>query len=221
MLPGRRIVLAGCGPLLLLVASKVLAAGGAIVAIADLAGPADWLATLPRVLRRPGLAMRGAGWAVTIGRARVPVHFRHGVRAATGRDRVRARRDRPGRSIGAPAAGSTIALEADALAVGHGLVPGAEIPRLAPRRHDLRSPARRMGAAGGRIRTHQPSRTLCGRRRRGHPGCRAGPACGRTRRTDGGARRRPHCGRDIRARGRDNRRASARPMRRSRTPWRA
>ena len=130
MLPGRRIVLAGCGPLLLLVASKVLAAGGAIVAIADLAGPADWLATLPRVLRRPGLAMRGAGWAVTIGRARVPVHFRHGVRAATGPDRVERVEIGPVDRSGAPAAGSTIALEADALAVGHGLVPGAEIPRL-------------------------------------------------------------------------------------------
>ena len=100
MLPGRRIVLAGCGPLLLLVASKVLAAGGEIAAIADLAGPADWLSTLPPTLRRPRLAMRGARWAVAIGRARVPVYFRHGVRAAKGRDRVESRRNRPGRSFG-------------------------------------------------------------------------------------------------------------------------
>ena len=43
MLPGRRIVLAGCGPLLLLVASKVLAAGGEIAA----ARAAAWRASPP------------------------------------------------------------------------------------------------------------------------------------------------------------------------------
>jgi thioredoxin reductase/bacterioferritin-associated ferredoxin len=130
MLPGRRLVLAGCGPLLLLVAAKVLAVGGEIAAIADLASPADWLSTLPRALRRPHLALRGAGWAAAIGRSRVPIHFRHGVRAAIGRDRVESVEIGPLDRSGAPAAGNTISLEVDALAVGHGLVPGAEIPRL-------------------------------------------------------------------------------------------
>ena len=130
MLPGRRIVLAGCGPLLLVVASKVLAAGGEIAAIADLAGPADWLSTLPPTLRRPRLAMRGARWAVAIGKARVPVYFRHGVHAAKGRDRVDSVEIGPVDRSGAPAAGNTISLEVDTLVVGHGLVPGGEIPRL-------------------------------------------------------------------------------------------
>ena len=130
MLPGRRIVLAGCGPLLLLVASKVLAVGGEIAAIADLASPADWLITLPRALRRPPLAIRGVGWAVGIGRSRVPIYFRHGVRTATGRDRIESVEIGPLDRSGAPAAGNTISIEVDALAVGHGLVPGAEIPQL-------------------------------------------------------------------------------------------
>jgi len=130
MLPGRRIVLAGCGPLLLSVAAKVLAAGGEIAAIADLASPADWLMTLPRVLRSWHLAVRGGRWAVDIGRSRVPVYFRHGIRAAIGRDRIESVEIGPLTRSCAPAAGKTISLEVDALAVGHGLVPGAEIPQL-------------------------------------------------------------------------------------------
>ena len=100
MLPGRRIVLAGCGPLLLLVASKVLAAGGEIAAIADLAGPADWLSTLPPTLRRPRLAMRGARWAVAIGRGARAGLFPPWCSRRKGTGSRRVGRDRPGRSFG-------------------------------------------------------------------------------------------------------------------------
>jgi NAD(P)H-nitrite reductase large subunit len=60
----------------------------------------------------------------------VPIYFRHGVRAAIGRDRIESVEIRPLDRSGAPAAGNIISLEVDALAVGHGLVPGAEIPQL-------------------------------------------------------------------------------------------
>lgn len=130
MLPGRRVVIAGCGPLLAVVAAKVAAAGGEIAAIVDRAAPVDWLAALPGLARRPRFVQRGLGWLLSIGRARVPLHFRHAVVAAEGDARVaRVRIARVDRH-GAQRKGAEQTLDIDTLVVGHGLVPGAEIPRL-------------------------------------------------------------------------------------------
>ena len=130
MVPGRRVVVAGCGPLLASVAAKIVAAGGEIAAVVDLARPSDWLKAAPGLMRRPRLLRRGLGWALDIGRARVPVYFGHGVRKAEGSARVDSvvigRVDR----TGVPAGGADTSFDVDVLVVGHGLVPGAEVPRL-------------------------------------------------------------------------------------------
>lgn len=129
-LPGRRVVVAGCGPLLAVVAAGILKAGGEVAAIADLAGPSDWLRALPALASQPRLLARGAGWALKIGTARVPVHFRHGIRRAEGDEALARVILAPVDASGAFVAGAERGIEADALCVGHGLVPGAEIPRL-------------------------------------------------------------------------------------------
>src|SRR4051794_15863321 len=46
-LPGRRVVVAGCGPLLLAVAASILKGGGKVAAVIDLASRSEWLAALP------------------------------------------------------------------------------------------------------------------------------------------------------------------------------
>lgn len=129
-LPGRRVVVAGCGPLLAVVAAGILKAGGDVAAIADLAGPSDWLRALPALASQPRLLARGAGWALKIGTARVPVLFRHGVRRAEGGEALSRVVLAPVDADGAFRDGADRALKADALCVGHGLVPGAEVPRL-------------------------------------------------------------------------------------------
>lgn len=145
MLPGRRTVVAGCGPLLAAVAAKIVAAGGTVAALVDLAGPADWMAVAPRLARRPRLLRQGLGWMLRIGLARVPVHFRHAVVAAEGAEAVEQVVIAPVDAAGAPVAGPRHRIAADALAVGHGLVAGAEIPRL------LRAALRFDALAGGWI----------------------------------------------------------------------
>jgi thioredoxin reductase/bacterioferritin-associated ferredoxin len=129
-LPGRRVIVAGCGPLLAAVAAGIVKAGGEVVAIADLAGPGDWLKALPSMASRPRLLAQGFGWALRLAGRRVPIHFRHGVRSADGEERLSSVRLGPVSADGAPSAGREIVLEADALCVGHGLVPGAEISKL-------------------------------------------------------------------------------------------
>lgn len=137
MAPGRRIVVAGCGPLLAAVAAKLAKAGVTVVAVADLSGPADWLRAIPGLATRPDLLATGLGWAIRLGRARIPVLFRHTVRAAEGNDAVERIRLAPVDADGAPTGDGTW-FDADALCVGHGLLPGAEITRLlqAPHRFD-------------------------------------------------------------------------------------
>ena len=130
MLPGGRCVIAGCGPLLAAVAAKVAAGGGDIAAVVDLAGASDWLESVPALARRPRLLTRGIGWAIEIGRKRVPVYFRHGIRSASGSDRIERVRIGPVDAARVPLQSGGMEIAADVLVVGHGLVPGAEIPRL-------------------------------------------------------------------------------------------
>lgn len=129
-LPGRRVVVAGCGPLLAVVAAGILKEGGEVAAIADLAGREDWLRALPALASQPRLLARGAGWALKIGSARVPVLFRHAVRAAEGEEALARVRLAPVDGAGAFTEGPERVFAVDGLCVGHGLVPGAEVTRV-------------------------------------------------------------------------------------------
>ena len=138
MIPGRRIVVAGCGPLLVAVAAKVVQAGGEIAALVDLASPGEWLKALPKLASRPGLLAEGLAWAVTIGRRRVPVFFRHAVlraEAGSGDDSLGRVVIAPVDALGRSRPGRERSFDVDCLLVGHGLVPGSDVPRLLRAKH--------------------------------------------------------------------------------------
>jgi thioredoxin reductase/bacterioferritin-associated ferredoxin len=136
MIPGRRCVIAGCGPLLIAVAAKVVATGGDVVAVVDLAAASEWLTALRKLSVRPRLLARGLGWFLQIRRARIPVYFRHTIAAAEGDECLRrvaiAPVDRSGKTVG----GVTREFDVDTLVVGHGLVPACEVPRILRARLD-------------------------------------------------------------------------------------
>ncbi len=109
--PGRRVLIAGYGPLLAGVAAGVLRRGGQVAAVADLAPSRGWLARL----RHP----------------RVPILHRTAVTevkpAAAGLDVAVGRIDAAGHALaGSPQRRFAV----DALVVGHGLVPATDITRL-------------------------------------------------------------------------------------------
>ena len=128
--------MAGCGPLLLAVANGILKAGGEVAAVLDLASRSDWLRTLPSLAARPDLLWQGARWQLALRKAGVPVLYRHGiesVEALADGFSIRARQvDAAGAAV---ASASSRAFEADAVAVGHGLVPGTDVTRLLRARH--------------------------------------------------------------------------------------
>jgi NADPH-dependent 2,4-dienoyl-CoA reductase/sulfur reductase-like enzyme len=126
VLPGRRVVVAGVGPLLYAVAAKVLAGGGQVAAVVDAATRGEWLRALPALAARPDLLAQGAGWRAGLLAARVPVLHGAQITAAEG-DGVLAR-VRVGPRV----------FDADALCVGHGLVPATEATRTYRARHEHR-----------------------------------------------------------------------------------
>ncbi|MCC7427407.1 MAG: FAD-dependent oxidoreductase [Alphaproteobacteria bacterium] len=136
MLPGRRTVVAGVGPLLYAVAASILKGGGQVAAVVDAASLGEWLSALPAMASRTDLLRRGAAWQLKIRRAGVPMLYRHAVRSVAGEGSVSAVTAGPVDAEGHPVAGAERRFEADSLAVGHGLIPGTEVTRLLRARHD-------------------------------------------------------------------------------------
>lgn len=138
-LPGTATVVAGCGPLLALVAASILKGGGRVVAVVDLAGPGEWFANLRVMASRPRLLARGLGWMRAIRAAGAPYLFRHAVVEARGGDAVDEVLVAPVDGDGRPRPGrGHRAFKVDSLTVGHGLVPTNEVTRLLGARHVYR-----------------------------------------------------------------------------------
>ena len=121
---GPRIVFAGTGPLLYLVAWQYASHGAQVVAVLDTAPPGAQQAALPQLLARPGVAARGAYFLARLRLAGVAVH--HGVRLlrAQGVDRVTALHWRR-------ADGHEQRSTCDAIATGHGLRSETQLADLA------------------------------------------------------------------------------------------
>lgn len=135
VLPGRRIVVAGSGPLLLLVASKILAAGGEVAAVVDAAPRASWFGRLGAMTARPDLMAKGAAWLLQLLKARIPIHSSAAIRAIHGTDGVASVEIGPVGADWRPTHGPARVIEADAVCLGFGLLPSTEITRLLGARH--------------------------------------------------------------------------------------
>ncbi|KQU51172.1 FAD/NAD(P)-binding oxidoreductase [Bosea sp. Leaf344] len=120
LVPAGRIVLAGCGPLLYLLAGQLAAAGATIVAVLDTTPRRNWraaIAAFPDFLRSPYLAKGLALMAKA--RARLP--FRNGVTdlSAEGEDRVTGVRVTRG--------GASETIACDTLLLHQGVIPGVNL----------------------------------------------------------------------------------------------
>ena len=129
--PGKRVVVAGAGPLLAAVAAGVVKAGAEVAAVVDVNGPASWLAAAPALGLRPRLAAQGAGWVLRLLRARVPFHFRATAVRALGDRRLEAVEIAPvdGGARSRPHT-AAMTIDCDTLCIGHGLAPATELPRV-------------------------------------------------------------------------------------------
>jgi NADPH-dependent 2,4-dienoyl-CoA reductase/sulfur reductase-like enzyme len=122
VLPGREVVVAGAGPLLLPVSAALARAGAGLVAVCDAGDPLRWLAGGPRGLPA-GKVAEAAAWVATLARHGHTVRPRTAAVRARGDGRVEevelARLDARWRVV----PGSERWVAADALVTSHGFVP--------------------------------------------------------------------------------------------------
>jgi D-hydroxyproline dehydrogenase subunit alpha len=113
---GKRVVVAGSGPLLLAVAALLRARGARVLAVAEQAGPAALLALAPGLLSRPRLLVQALPWIT------LPLRAGAWVTRAEGGGRLERVHLRTG-------SGNRV-LEADFLACGFGLVPNLDLAQM-------------------------------------------------------------------------------------------
>ena len=87
--PGRRILVAGTGPFLLVVADQLQRAGAEVVGVVEAARTAEFLSALPRLLGHPVLLGQGLGYLYRLRRAGIPIFRGHVVVEARGESEVR------------------------------------------------------------------------------------------------------------------------------------
>ncbi|QCO06197.1 FAD-dependent oxidoreductase [Azospirillum argentinense] len=134
--PGRRVVIAGNGPLNLQLACELVEGGVTVAAVLESAprpSPAHWRALWTAVRSAPGLIGDGARYLLRLRRAGVPVLWSHGViaaeGAAEGAERLERVRYAPLGADGAPRLAEAVSVPADALCLGYGFIPSTEIAR--------------------------------------------------------------------------------------------
>jgi NADPH-dependent 2,4-dienoyl-CoA reductase/sulfur reductase-like enzyme len=129
-LPQGRVLLAGTGPLLLVVAAQYARAGADIVAVAESASSGSLLRHIPALLGSPGLMLRGASYRLSLALRLVPWHARTIVLRIEGRTKVEAAVLATLDPQGQIRPGSEWRVACDMVLLGYGLVPALELPRL-------------------------------------------------------------------------------------------
>ena len=131
ILPGKRVLLAGSGPLLLPAAAKLAELGAEVVGVLEATHPGAWLPYAPAAWGQWDRFGEGWHYLQAMRRAHIPYRFGRTVVAAEGEGRVEravvARLDAQGR----PLPGSTETIPVDALCVSFGFTPNIELAQLA------------------------------------------------------------------------------------------
>jgi thioredoxin reductase/bacterioferritin-associated ferredoxin len=122
LLPGRRFLFAGTGPLLLVVAAQYAEAGAEVVAVAEAAGTAALASHASALLSAPGLIADGLRYRWTLFRRRIPWLAPAVLARVDGSGEVESA------TIAVPGAERTFAV--DTVCIGYGLVPAVELLQL-------------------------------------------------------------------------------------------
>ncbi len=140
VVPGRRVLVAGNGPLNVQVAAELVRAGTTVVGLAELAprfSPRRAGAAARMLALAPDLIRDGLGYQATLRRAGIPTLYRTALVRAEGDRRVErgqvARIDDEGR----PVAGSERWFDVDAICMGYGFLSSSELSRAAGCRHTI------------------------------------------------------------------------------------
>jgi thioredoxin reductase len=127
VLPGRTVVVAGTGPLLMPVAVGLAAAGADVAALVESADPKAFARHAATLAAHPGKFVEGARYASQLLRYRVPLAMRHSVVAAHGEGALEAVTIASLDPAGRVRPGTERRIPCDTLAVGHGMLPHTDL----------------------------------------------------------------------------------------------
>lgn len=130
LLPGRRFLFAGTGPLLLVVAAQYAEAGAEIVAVADAARMLSLAGQIPGLLSAPALLRDGLRYRWSLLRRRIPWLSQSQLLRVEGHGQVESASIIEVDASGRRRAGSERRFEVDTVCVGYGLVPSVELLQL-------------------------------------------------------------------------------------------
>ena len=134
--PGHRVLLAGTGPLQLVVANQMLNAGMDVVALAESTSMLGAWRYLPGLLSRPDLIKQGLTYMYRLKRAGVQMLRSHALRRIQGDGEVKAAVVGPVDSRGYPVPGNEKTYAVDTVCIGYGLIPTIWLTSLLGCRHD-------------------------------------------------------------------------------------
>ncbi len=128
LLPGKRILVTGTGPLLLPVAASLAEAGAKVVALLDTASMLDgWQQGLFGLWGQWNRLREAWGYIRMLRRHRVPVRFRHAILKARGHAAVEAAVIGRVDSHGRPVPGTEQELAVDTICCGYGFTPNTSL----------------------------------------------------------------------------------------------
>ncbi|MBV7334735.1 NAD(P)/FAD-dependent oxidoreductase [Chloroflexi bacterium TSY] len=131
ILPGKRILVGGSGPLLLAAAAGLVKAGADVVAVLDAAGLFDGTKRSPLAFWGQWGRLREAwDYARTLQRAGVPVHFGQTIFQAQGDGQVETARYGPVDADGRPHHSKSKTIELDTICAAHGFLPNIALTRM-------------------------------------------------------------------------------------------
>jgi thioredoxin reductase len=131
-IPGKKIIIAGCGPLLLVVAYYTLKLGGKIEAIIDTNSKWTWLKNFIFLFSNIPLFIKGFKWILKILLCRIPIYSNCTVTSAENNNDFL---NVEIKNLNNIENSKSIKLQCDTLCVGHGLIPSTDFSRLMNAHH--------------------------------------------------------------------------------------
>jgi thioredoxin reductase len=128
LLPGRRVLLAGLGPLQLSLADLLLKVGAEVVCVAEAANPLEGWRYLPNFWGHWERLREAYTYAQTLRRHRVPLLLNHAIVEARGSDHVESATMARLDGNGVPLPGTERAFEVDTICLGYGFLPSFQLP---------------------------------------------------------------------------------------------
>lgn len=137
--PGARVVVAGCGPFLLPVATALLDAGASVLGVYELTRPRQWFKGMTTLLRHPARIGEAIGYWWRLRAAGVPLRFGFRVLEACGREALEEVRLVRCDSDGCVLPDGEVVVRADLLCASYGFVPAVQLTRLLGCEHHYRA----------------------------------------------------------------------------------